>query len=138
MIDIQSVDIDITGIGTKRLITQIRKLLKAEGKKVGKLQYVFCDDAYLHALNVAFLAHDTLTDIITFDYTEEFGKLSGDIFISVERVRENAEKYEVVFDEELLRVMIHGVLHLLGERDGTAQEKEQMRERENYYLSLFK
>lgn len=100
------------------------------GFKLGDINYVFCDDDYLHKLNVQFLNHDTLTDIISFDNT--LGKLvSGDIFISVERVKENAVHFNVTFDEELQRVMIHGVLHYMGYKDKTLEEKESMRLAEN-------
>lgn len=105
--------------------------------KLGELNYIFCDDAYLLKLNLEFLQHDTLTDIISFDYT--MGKLvSGDIFISVERVRENAEELGIPFDEELQRVMIHGVLHYIGYKDKTAEEKEEMRLQENKCIKLHK
>ena len=105
--------------------------------EVGEINYIFCDDDYLHKLNVEFLQHDTLTDIISFDNT--LGKLiGGDVFISVERVKENAEEYRVSFDEELYRVMIHGVLHYIGFKDKTEKEKEFMRNKENEaLLSLY-
>ena len=103
--------------------------------KVGEINYIFCDDAYLHKLNVEFLQHDTLTDIISFDNT--MGKLiSGDVFISVERVKENSETFNTSFDEELHRVMIHGVLHYMGFKDKTEEEKTTMREKENLCLFM--
>lgn len=136
MIDIQFLVSDHKLENTDQYISKIESILEAESKEAGMLQYIFCDDAYLLEMNQKFLDHDTLTDIITFDYTEDLGALSGDIFISLERVKENAIAYDVSFEEELMRVMIHGVLHLLGEKDGTAEEKERMRSRENYYLSL--
>ena len=99
----------------------------------GELNYIFCDDEYLHKINVEFLQHDTLTDIISFDYT--MGKLvSGDIFISVERVKENASQFKVPFEEELHRVIIHGVLHYMGYKDKTDDEKQIMRDKENTCL----
>ena len=102
---------------------------------VGEINYIFCDDAYLLALNKQFLSHDTLTDIISFDDT--IGKLvNGDVFISIERVRENAIGYNVSFEEELYRVMIHGILHYLGFKDKTDNEKEVMRNAENNAISL--
>ena len=101
--------------------------------KLGEINYVFCDDNYLHKLNVEFLNHDTLTDIISFDNT--LGKLvNGDIFISIERVQENATVFNTTFSEELHRVMIHGVLHYLGFKDKTDDEKEEMRSKENQCL----
>ena len=101
----------------------------------GELNYIFCDDSYLHNLNVAFLAHDTLTDIISFDYT--LGKLiSGDIFISVERVQENAQDFSQTPENELHRVIIHGVLHYMGFKDKTKTEKQSMRAEEEKCLAL--
>ena len=105
--------------------------------KVGELNYIFCDDAYLLKLNVEFLEHDTLTDIISFDYT--MGKLvGGDIFISLERVKENAADLNLEFQDELKRVMIHGVLHYMGYKDKTAEQKEEMRSEEDKSIYLFK
>ncbi len=105
------------------------------GYSEGDLSFIFCSDEYLFEKNVKYLNHNTLTDIITFDYT--MGKLiSGDIFISIERVTENAGDYEVSFKDELHRVIIHGILHLLGYKDKTQEEKQLMREKEDYYLSL--
>jgi len=98
--------------------------------EVGEINYIFCDDAYLHKLNVEFLDHDTLTDIISFD--NSLGKLlNGDIFISVERVKDNADDFKVSFQEELHRVMIHGILHYMGYKDKSEDEKKVMREQEN-------
>ena len=101
----------------------------------GEINYIFCDDDYLLKLNVEFLNHDTLTDIISFDYT--LGKLiSGDIFISIERVRENANKFNQTIDNELNRVMIHGILHYFGFKDKSENDKLKMREEEDKCLSL--
>jgi len=105
-------------------------------KEVGEINYIFCDDDYLLKMNREFLEHDTYTDIISFDYSEE-KLLSGDIFISVERVIENAKEFKVSFDKELQRVLIHGVLHFAGFNDKTTAEKEEMREQENKYISLY-
>lgn len=101
--------------------------------EVGEINYIFCDDAYLHKLNVEFLDHDTLTDIISFD--NSLGKLlNGDIFISVERVKDNADDFKVSFQDELHRVMIHGVLHYMGYKDKSNDEKKMMRNQENLAL----
>ena len=101
--------------------------------EIGEVNYIFCDDAYLHKLNVEFLQHDTLTDIISFD--NSLGKLlSGDVFISVERVEENAKEYNVSFEDELHRVMMHGILHFMGFKDKTVDEKLLMRDAENKAL----
>ena len=104
-----------------------------EGFKEGELNYIFCSDKYLLELNIKHLNHNTLTDIISFDYT--MGKLiSGDIFISVDRVKENAKLFDVSFDDELHRVMIHGVLHYCGFKDKSPEDKIKMRFKENFHL----
>ena len=112
----------------------VEKTVSNQGFSIGEINYIFCDDAYLHKLNVEFLQHDTLTDIISFDNT--LGKqISGDVFISVERVEDNAKDFKVDFDDELHRVMIHGVLHYMGFKDKSDVEKEEMRNAENIALS---
>ena len=109
-------------------------VISSEGFKEGTINYIFCDDNYLHKLNVEFLNHDTLTDIISFDYS--VGKeLHGDIFISIDRVKENAQDFNVDFKDELNRVIVHGVLHYCGYRDKSDVESEEMRAKENHYLS---
>ncbi|MFZ3272681.1 MAG: rRNA maturation RNase YbeY [Lutibacter sp.] len=114
----------------------ISNCIDSYGFNEGELNYIFCDDEYLLKLNVEFLEHDTLTDIISFDYS--MGKLiSGDIFISVERVRENAKIFNQTFDNELNRVMIHGVLHYLGFKDKGEKDKELMRGEEDKCLAMF-
>ncbi|PQJ68732.1 MULTISPECIES: rRNA maturation RNase YbeY [Polaribacter] len=115
----------------------IDTVVSNKGFSLGELNYIFCDDEYLHKLNVEFLQHDTLTDVISFDNT--LGKLiSGDIYISVERVADNAKDFEVSFVNELHRVMIHGVLHYMGLKDKTEEEKKVMRNAEDEALSQFK
>ena len=110
-------------------------VINSEDYKEGEITYVFCDDDYLLDINVKYLKHNYLTDIISFDYT--LGKeVSGDIFISVDRVRENALIYSTSFQDELHRVMVHGILHFCGYNDKTDSEKELMRSKEDYYLSL--
>ena len=106
-----------------------------ESKRVGELSFIFCTDEYLLEKNIQFLDHDTYTDIITFDYCEG-DIISGDIFVSVERVTENANKFGVNFENELDRVIIHGVLHLAGYKDKSKEEANTMREKEDFYLSL--
>ncbi len=100
----------------------------------GDINYIFCSDEYLHQINVKFLNHDTLTDIISFDYSVG-KKLQGDIYISIDRVKENALEFDVKFEDELARVMIHGVLHYCGYKDKTESEAQLMRSKEDYYLS---
>ena len=99
------------------------------------LSFVFCDDEYLKNINVKYLGHDYYTDVITFDYSTEEG-LVGDVFISIERVKENANNFKVSFNEELFRVIIHGVLHLCGFDDKTDKEIKEIRKQENHFLSL--
>jgi rRNA maturation RNase YbeY len=119
-----------------RLKTQwLKNAIAQEGKRLEALTYIFCSDAYLLQINQQFLKHNTYTDIITFDYSEG-DVLQGEIYISIERVRENAAKYKVSFNQELARVMIHGVLHLAGYRDKRPAEKALMRKKEEAYLSL--
>ena len=115
----------------------ISSVISSEEFKQGEINYIFCEDDYLHKLNVEFLEHDSLTDIISFDYS--VGKeLHGDIFISVDRVKENASKFKVTFEEELNRVIVHGILHFCGFKDKSDDEKKLMREKENEYLSKLK
>ena len=113
-----------------KLAEWISNVILSEGFEVGEINYIFCDDIYLHKINQEFLKHDTYTDIISFDYT--LGKeVGGDIFISIERVLENAEKFNEVFENELYRVMIHGILHFMGYKDKTKKEKTLMRTKED-------
>lgn len=113
----------------------ISKSIVNEAFKEGDINFIFCDDNYLLDMNVKYLKHKTLTDIISFDYS--LGKIvSGDIFISIDRIRDNALKYEVKFDDELKRVIIHGILHFCGYNDKTKEDKRLMRKKEDYYLSL--
>ena len=119
----------------KKLVKWISDVISSEGFQVGEINYIFCDDIYLHKINQEFLKHDTYTDIISFDYT--LGKeVGGDIFISIERVLENAEKFNEVFENELHRVMIHGVLHFMGYKDKTKKDKILMRTKENEKISI--
>ena len=114
----------------KKLVKWISDVISSEGFQVGEINYIFCNDSYLNKINQEFLNHDTFTDIISFDYT--LGKeAGGDIFISIERVLENAEKFNEVFENELYRVMIHGILHFMGYKDKTKKEKTLMRTKED-------
>ena len=107
----------------------------AEGFKLKELNYIFCSDAYLLQINQQYLDHDTYTDIVTFDNSEEEGKIISDIFISIERIRENAVKFNVTETTELHRVIIHGALHLLGYKDKSPADKQKMTQKEDFYLS---
>lgn len=114
----------------------LAEVIESEDKTEGEINYIFCDDAYLLEKNIEFLNHDTLTDIISFDYT--MGNLiSGDIFISVERVKENAGDFNVAFEDELRRVMVHGILHYCGYKDKTEEDEQLMRSKEEEKMKLF-
>ncbi|MBH83431.1 MAG: rRNA maturation RNase YbeY [Flavobacteriales bacterium] len=112
----------------------LNDVIRTEHKELGEINYIFCDDQYLLKKNQEYLQHDTFTDIITFDYTEE-NRLFADIFISIERVKENAINFAVPFETELKRVIIHGVLHLIGYKDSSDEYTKTMRSKENFYLS---
>lgn len=124
-------------LGAEHLYSEwIANAILNEECVLGEINYIFCNDQYLHKLNVEFLEHDTLTDIISFDYS--VGKeLHGDIFISIERVEENAKEFNEDFSEELKRVMIHGILHYCGYKDKTKAQAIMMRSKEDHYLKTF-
>jgi len=114
----------------------IKQVVRAEGKQLGALNFVYCTDGYLRRMNRKYLKINKITDVIAFEYNE--GQLiSGDIFISLDRVRENSASYGVTLHAELKRVMVHGLLHLLGYRDKSVKDKSAMTEREDLYLSLY-
>jgi rRNA maturation RNase YbeY len=114
----------------------ISRIIESEGFDEGEINYIFCDDEYLHKINVEYLDHDTLTDIISFDYT--VGNLiQGDIFVSVERVKDNANDFNVSFEEELKRVLSHGVLHYCGYKDKSLEDEAVMRSKEEEKMQMF-
>ncbi len=113
----------------------LKMVAESEIKRLGDISIIFCSDPYILEVNLKYLQHDYFTDIITFDYCEG-NRLSGDLFISVDSVRENAEYYSVEFEDELNRVIVHGILHLIGYDDHSDEEKIIMREKENYYLQM--
>jgi probable rRNA maturation factor len=112
------------------------EVIESENKKEGEINYIFCDDEYLHKINLEYLNHDNLTDIISFDYTLG-NEISGDIFISVERVQDNANDFKVSFETELKRVMVHGVLHYCGYKDKGEENEFLMRSKEDEKLAMF-
>ena len=114
----------------------IGRIIASEQKSEGEISYVFCDDDYLLELNQQYLQHDTLTDIISFDYSVG-NELHGDVFISVERVVENAEDFNVTFEEELRRVMVHGILHYCGYKDKNEEDENLMRQKEEEKMKMF-
>jgi rRNA maturation RNase YbeY len=128
-------EIDFKLENSEEIKSWISKVILEENCSEGDINYIFCGDEYLHKINVEFLNHDTLTDIISFDYS--VGKeLRGDIYISVDRVTENASDYGTKFIDELDRVIIHGILHYCGYKDKSIEEEKLMRTKEDYYLSI--
>ncbi len=136
MISFTSVDIPYVLKNKLKVRNWVKSILQAEGKTPGDITYIFCNDDYLGSMNETYLKHNTLTDIITFDYTEK-EKYAGDIFISLERVTENAGSFKASFAEELGRVMAHGVLHLCGYKDKKADDQKVMKAKEDFYLLSF-
>ena len=117
------------------IISWLSSSIKNENKIPGEISYIFCSDKYLHKLNVKHLNHDTLTDIITFDYCEK-NIVNGDLFISIDRIKENAKSFNNSIENELHRVMIHGILHLCGYKDKTPEDQNVMSVKEDFYLNL--
>jgi probable rRNA maturation factor len=115
----------------------LKDLIKEQGFKLGELNYIFLDDEGLHKINLEYLNHNTYTDIITFDNSEQDDMIEGDIFVSIERITENANKFGVDFETELIRVMAHGVLHLCGYLDKKPAEVKLMREMEDKYIGKY-
>lgn len=115
----------------------LKKVADKEGFTIGQLNYIFCSDEYLHKINLEYLDHDTYTDIITFDNSEDESTIEGDIFVSIDRIRENSQTLNTVFEEEIKRVIIHGLLHLCGYDDHTSEDKAEMRKLESEYILIF-
>ncbi len=129
-------DVSVGKISKRKLKSWVQFAIKREGFECGELNYIFCSDNYLLQINREYLSHDYFTDIITFNYVEN-KLISGDIFISIDRIKENASEYKVSFENELQRVIIHGVLHLLGFDDQDDASQEVMTRKENEYLDEF-
>jgi rRNA maturation RNase YbeY len=127
-------DVSSPKFSRRKILNWIKETILNEGKTLGDVSLIFCSDEYLLDVNKKYLNHDYYTDIITFDYVED-KIISGDIFISSDRVRENANQFNVSFEMELFRIIIHGILHLLGYKDKTKKDKSLMTEKENFYLS---
>jgi probable rRNA maturation factor len=117
-----------------KLKSFIQDLFKNEGRVLGELSYIFCSDDYLLNINRQFLNHDYYTDIITFDISENSQEVTGEIYISIERVKDNAKHHDQTIQKELLRVIFHGALHLCGYKDKTKTQQAEMRQKEDYYL----
>lgn len=136
IIHFQAEDTDFMLLEPDRVVAWLKRVIIAEQATLLSLNYIFCSDDYLHRINIEYLQHDTYTDIITFPFADP-PNLEGDIFISIDRVRENANTYGADFEEELRRVMAHGLLHLCGYPDKTAVEAERMRQKEAEALAMW-
>ena len=119
-----------------QVIDWIKKVVVSEGKELGAISIVFTSDEYLLKVNIEYLEHNYFTDIITFDYCNDL-IVSGDLLLSVDRVRENAKSFDVYFITEIRRVIVHGVLHLCGYKDKTSEEQTEMRKKEDTYLAIY-
>jgi rRNA maturation RNase YbeY len=137
MVSFFSEDIDFKVVNPLKTKKWIKNASFSEGYEVSQLNYIFCSDEYLLEINKQYLDHDYFTDIITFDNSEEDKQLEGDIYISVDRVRDNAATFHTDFDSEMRRVLIHGLLHLVGYEDSSEALKTAMRAKEDEYLRLF-
>ena len=134
MINLFFEDVEIPNLDSKFFINWLSSTCNEEGKVLEEINLIFCSDEYLLKMNVEYLQHDYYTDIISFDYCEE-DRILGDLFISKDRVLDNAEHNSVTFESELQRVIVHGVLHLCGYKDKSEDEEKLMRSKEDYYLS---
>ena len=137
MISFFNEDIDFKVPQSRKTKIWLKSAAEAEGFRLNQLNYIFCSDEHLLNVNRQYLNHDFYTDIITFDNSEFENEIESDIFISVERVKENAIEFGKSFEEELKRVLIHGVLHLVGFNDETNEEETKMRAKEDFYLTIF-
>ena len=135
-INFHAEDLDFQIKSPLKIKAWLKEAAKQEGHYIQEINYIFCSDAYLLEINKEHLQHDFLTDIITFDNSESPLKIEADIFISIERVMENAATFKQPFETELRRVIVHGLLHLMGYKDKSAKDKARMRSKEDAYLSL--
>ncbi len=129
-------DIKSPKIPKRKITNWIKAIAKEYGKNIGEIGYIFCSDKKILEVNNEYLHHDYYTDIITFDYSED-NIIAGDIFISVDTVKSNSEEYKTKYDDEMARIIIHGILHLCGLKDKEPKEEKQMREAENKALQVF-
>ena len=136
MIVYNALDVKIPNLPRRKVSNWIKTITEKYNKRVGDVSYIFCSDEKILSINKEYLKHDYFTDIITFDYSAN-DTISGDIFISLDTVKSNATQFKVPFENEFLRVMIHGILHLCGLSDNTKKQKELMRNSENQALSKF-
>ncbi len=136
MINFHKEDIDFKAKNILKIKQWLKNVIISEGFQLAEINYIFCTDEYLHKINLEYLDHDTYTDIITFDNSEEEKLIEGDIFVSIERVKENAQTFKTDFNHELNRVLVHGVLHLCGFLDKSDEDEKMMRIKEGFYLNL--
>lgn len=137
MINFFNEDIDFKLKGKNNFKAWLKKVAEIEGFRIGDLNYIFCSDQYLHKINLEYLEHDTYTDIITFDNSEDETTIEGDIFLSIERINDNSSTLKTPLEEEIKRVIIHGLLHLCGYNDHSSQDKDEMRRLESEYILIF-
>ena len=137
MINFFNEDIDFRFKDRNKFKVWLRKVAEKEGFRITDLNYIFCSDQYLHKINLEYLNHDTYTDIITFDNSEDETTIEGDIFVSIERVTDNSDTLNTHFEEEIRRVIVHGLLHLCGYDDHSIDDKAEMRRLESDYILLF-
>lgn len=137
MINFFNEDIDFKLKGKNNFKAWLKKVAEKEGFRINDLNYIFCSDQYLHKINLEYLNHDTYTDIITFDNSEDENAIEGDIFVSIDRIKDNAISLETQFDEEIKRVIVHGLLHLCGYDDHSAEDKSEMRRLESEFILIF-
>ena len=137
MINFFNEDIDFKLKGKNNFKAWLKKVAEKEGFIINDLNYIFCSDKYLHKMNLEYLDHDTYTDIITFDNSENDNVIEGDIFISIERITDNSKTLNIQFEDETKRVIIHGLLHLCGYDDHSDEDKAEMRRLESEYIEIF-
>ena len=137
MINFFNEDIDFKFKDKNNFKVWLKKVAEKEGFRITDLNYIFCSDQYLHKINLEYLNHDTFTDIITFDNSEDESTLEGDIFLSIERIIDNSRILDTHFEEEIKRVIVHGLLHLCGHDDHSIEDKTEMRCLESKYMLIF-
>ena len=137
MINFFNEDIDFKLKGKNNFKAWLKKVAETEGFRINDLNYIFCSDQYLHKINLEYLEHDTYTDIITFDNSEDETTIEGDIFVSIERINDNSNTLKTPLEEEIKRVIVHGLLHLCGYNDHTVEDKDKMRHLESKYILSF-
>lgn len=137
MINFFNEDIDFKFKGRNNFKAWLKKVAEREGFRITDLNYIFCSDQHLHKINLEYLNHDTYTDIITFDNSEDESTIEGDIFVSIERITDNSKILNTPFDEEMKRVVVHGLLHLCGFDDHSVKDKAEMRRLESEYILIF-